>query len=160
MKLFFGFDKVQYGDFEYFEPNATPSEILAQMPKKLKKLIKKAGIKKMGVWDIDMKSFTIIFKAADLVGGPAEERATIGIKVNLLTPVFDRPEPIEQECAAIRKKVEKQMAIRDAVNTIQWVQEYIQAMGEEHKDVYVEGLEKVMNLLMGKEKLKEGERDE
>ena len=156
MKIFEGFEKVQYGDFEYFEPNATPSEILAQMPKKLKKLIRRAGIRKMGVWDIDMKSFTIIFKAADLVGGPAEDRATIGFKVNLLTPVFDEPEPIEQECAAIRKKVEKQMAIRDAVNTIQWVQEYIQATGEEHKDAYVEGLEKVMNLLMGIKKPKEG----
>lgn len=89
MKIFKGFDKVSYGDFEYFEPNATPSEILTQMPKKLKKLIKKAGIKKMGVWDIDMRSFTIIFKVADLVGGPAEERATIGIKVNLMVPAFD-----------------------------------------------------------------------
>ena len=43
----------------------------------------------MGVWDIDMRSFTIIFKAADLVGGPAEDRATIGIKVNLMVPAFD-----------------------------------------------------------------------
>lgn len=97
MKIFNGFAKVPYGDFEYFEPNATPSEILTQMPKKLKKLIRRAGIRKMGVWDIDMKSFTIIFKAAELVGGPAEERATIGFKVNLLTPVLDEPEPTEKE---------------------------------------------------------------
>lgn len=160
MELITGFKKVQYGDYEYFNPNATPSEILTQMPKKLKKLIRRAGIRKMGVWDIDMKSFTIIFKAADLVGGPAEERATIGFKVNLLTPVFDEPEPINQDCVAVLETDKNQMAIREAVNTIQWVQEYIQAIGEEHKDVYVEGLEKAMKLLMGKEKPKEGEQDE
>ena len=52
-------------------------------------------------------------------------------------------------------KLETKNAIKDAVNTIQWVQEYIQATGEEHKDAYVEGLEKVMNLLMGIKKPKE-----
>lgn len=160
MKLITGFKKVQYGDYEYFNPNATPSEILTQMPKKLKKLIRRAGIRKMGVWDIDMGSFTIIFKAASLVGGPAEERATIGFKANLLTPVFDEPGPIDQECVTTLETDKSQMEMREAVNTIQWVQEYVQATGEEHKDVYVEGLERVMNLLMGKEKPKEGKQDE
>lgn len=68
---------------------------------------------------------------------------------------------------ARRKKYEKQKqakletknAIKEAVNIIQWVQEYIQAIGEEHKDVYVEGLEEAMNLLTGK-KPKEGEQGE
>lgn len=159
MELIAGFDKVPYGDFEYFEPNATPSEILAQMPKKLKKLIKRVGIQEPGVWDIDMRSFTIIFKTADMVGGPAEERATLAIKMNRLVPVLEYPKSQDEDCVAVLETDEREMAIREAVNTMQWVQEYIEAIGEEHKDAYVEGLEKAMNLLMGK-KPKEGEQDE
>ena len=160
MKIFNGFEKVQYGDFEYFEPNATPSEILAQMPKKLKRLIKKAGIREPGVWDVDMRSFTIIFKAADLVGEPAEGRATLAIKMNRLVPVYENQESQEEDCVCVLETDEREMAIREAVNTIQWVQEYIQAIGEEHKDAYVEGLEKAMKLLMGKKTMNFGGDDQ
>lgn len=38
--------------------------------------------------------------------------------------------------------------IKGIVNDIQWVQEYIQAVGEEHKQVYVEALENAMEQLM------------
>jgi len=115
MEMITGFKKVQYGDYEYFNPNATPSEIMAQMPKKLKKLIRRAGIRKMGVWDIDMKSFAIIFKAADLVGGPAEDRATIGFKVNLLIPVSDEQEPIDLARHSTKERMKnEEKAIQEA----------------------------------------------
>ena len=39
-------------------------------------------------------------------------------------------------------------AIKEIVNKIQWVQEYIIAVGEEHKQTYVDTLEEIMKMLM------------
>lgn len=41
-----------------------------------------------------------------------------------------------------------QAEIKKAVNTMQWVQEYIEAVGEKHKDAYVNGLQDAMDGLM------------
>jgi hypothetical protein len=38
--------------------------------------------------------------------------------------------------------------IKDAVNTMQWVQEYIDAAGEEHKKEYIKGLQNEMDRFM------------
>jgi hypothetical protein len=45
-------------------------------------------------------------------------------------------------------KKEKEETIKQVVNKIQWVQEYVDAVGEEHKDDYVHGLEWAMKELM------------
>lgn len=47
-----------------------------------------------------------------------------------------------------RENVEAKNAIKDAINTMQWVQEYIDAIGEEHKDAYIKGLQREMDRLM------------
>lgn len=42
-----------------------------------------------------------------------------------------------------------QKELKKAINTMQWVQEYIEAVGEGHKDAYVNGLQGAMDNLMG-----------
>lgn len=42
-----------------------------------------------------------------------------------------------------------QKEIKKAVNTMQWVQEYIEAVGEEHKAEYVNRLQGAMDNLIG-----------
>ena len=43
---------------------------------------------------------------------------------------------------------DKKELIKEVVNTIQWVQEYVEAVGEEHKKYYVDGLEYAMKQLV------------
>ena len=43
---------------------------------------------------------------------------------------------------------ENRELIKGIVDDIQWVQEYVQAVGEEHKQVYVDALENAMKQLM------------
>lgn len=38
--------------------------------------------------------------------------------------------------------------IKEIINKIQWVQEYVDAVGEEHKSNYIDGLEWVIKELM------------
>lgn len=86
IRRFIGYRREQYGEVERFRTGAKTNEILDQMPKKLKKLIKKArkGAKNLG--EINMDSFTIIFKTANMVGGPLETSAVLAIKMDVLIP--------------------------------------------------------------------------
>ena len=45
-------------------------------------------------------------------------------------------------------KKDKKELIKEVVDKIQWVQEYVEAVGEEHKKVYIDGLEYAMEQLM------------
>ena len=45
------------------------------------------------------------------------------------------------------KKGKKEL-IKEVANKIQWVQEYVEAVGEEHKKYYVDALEYAMKQLM------------
>lgn len=45
-------------------------------------------------------------------------------------------------------KKKKKELIKEVVNKIQWVQEYVEAIGEKHKKDYVDGLEYAMEQLM------------
>ena len=44
-------------------------------------------------------------------------------------------------------KIPERDTIKIIVNKIQWVQEYVDAVGEEHKQVYIDGLQFVMEEL-------------
>ena len=78
IRRFVGFRREQYGEVELFRPGAKTNEILDQIKKARK------GAKNIG--EINMDSFTIIFKTANMVGGPLETSAVLAIKMDVLVP--------------------------------------------------------------------------
>lgn len=44
-------------------------------------------------------------------------------------------------------KKEKKEKLEEVAHNIQWVQEYIESVGEEHKEAYIEGLEYALKLI-------------
>ena len=86
-------NEIQYGIPEYFRPGATDQEILRKIPGKIRKLIREAKqAERQMNGRINMDSLTIIYKNSNLIGGPLENRAVIGLKFRMETPCDETEE--------------------------------------------------------------------